>query len=188
MFSKGLGGLLLIALALRSSSAGAGTVAPPVPTDALEVPRVLTGATPTWFADRWQLANEVLQPNVPNNKLDDVALSIIAQWAHETARGQAEFCFNLGGWKARPGEHYFVGDDAGVPFRWTAYRDLPNAVADQLQRLHDRFPSAWALLVSQPTSSAWIEELGRKGYFQQKPADYARAWAMHRAELGRLVS
>ncbi len=183
MLSKGLGSLLLVALVLRSSSAGSAA-----PSSALEVPRIVTGNTPTWFRDRVQLANEVLQPNVPNNMLDDVVLSIVAQWAHETARGQSEFCFNLGGWKARPNDHYFVGDDAGVSFHWTAYPDLPNAVADQLQRLHDKFPTAWALLVAQPTSSAWIEELGRKGYYQQKPADYARAWAMHRAELGRLVS
>jgi hypothetical protein len=172
--------LLLAAMVLSSTSSS--------PASELEVPRVLTGATPTWFRDRLQLANEVLQPNVPNSVSDDVALSIVAQWAHETARGQAEFNFNLGGWKARPNDHYFVSDDAGVPFRWTSYGDLPNAVADQLERLHDRFPSAWALLLKQPTSSAWIEELGRKGYYQQKPADYARAWAMHRAELGRLVS
>lgn len=181
MLSKGLGSLLLLALVLRSSNAGSAA-------SELEVPRVVTGNTPTWLRDRVQLANEVLQPNVPNIVLDDVVLSIVAQWAHETARGQSEFNFNLGGWKARPGERYFVGDDAGVSFHWSAYRDLPNAVADQLQRLHDKFPSAWALLVAQPTSSAWIEELGRKGYYQQKPADYARAWAMHRAELGRLVS
>jgi len=176
-------GLALAALVL-SSSARSSTSAP----DPLEVPRVVTGATSSWFRDRLALAREVLQPNVPSNVLADVALSIVAQWAHETARGQSEFCFNLGGWKARPRDHYFVGDDAGVPFHWTAYRDLPNAVADQLERLHDRFPSAWKLLVAQPASSAWIEELGRAGYYQQKPADYARAWAMHRAELGRLVS
>ena len=176
-------GLALAAIVLSSSARGAAPASDP-----LEVPLVVTGATPTWFRDRIALAHEVLTPNVPSNVLDDVALSIVSQWAHETARGQSEFCFNLGGLKARPRDHFFVGDDRGVSFRWTAYRDLPNAVADQLERLHDRFPSAWALLVAQPTSSAWIEELGRKGYYQQKPADYARAWAMHRAELGRLVS
>jgi hypothetical protein len=175
-------GLALAALVLSSSARSS------APADPLEVPRVVTGATPSWFRDRMALALEVLKPNVPSNVLDDVALSIVAQWAHETARGQSEFCFNLGGWRARPRDHFFVGDDRGVSFHWTAYRDLPNAVADQLERLHDRFPTAWKLLVAQPTSSAWIEELGHSGYYQQKPADYARAWAMHRAELGRLVS
>jgi hypothetical protein len=172
-------GLALAALVLSSSGRAAA--------DPLEVPRVVTGATPTWFRDRLALAHEVLQPNVPNNVLDDVSLSIVAQWAHETARGKSEFCFNLGGWKARRGDHFFVGDDAGVSFHWTAYRDLPNAVADQLERLHDRFPKAWKLLVQQPASSAWIEELGRAGYYQQRADDYARAWAMHRLELGSLA-
>ncbi len=177
--------MLLVALLLREGAPG--TPAPPVSSPELERPRVVTGNTPTWFRDRLALAIEVLQPNVPNDVLGDVALSIVAQWAHETARGQSEFDFNLGGWKARKNDHYFTGDDAGVPFRWTAYRDLPNAVADQLQRLHDGFPSAWALLVAQPKSSAWVEELGRKGYYTQPPGDYARAWAMHRAELGALL-
>lgn len=175
-------GLALAALVLSSSARSS------TPADPLEVPRVVTGATSSWFRDRLALAHEVLAPNVPSNVLDDVALSIVSQWAHETARGQSEFCFNLGGWKARPRDHFFVGNDAGVSFHWTAYRDLPNAVADQLERLHDRFPKAWKLLVTEPANSAWIEELGRAGYYQQKPDDYARAWAMHRLELGRLVS
>lgn len=177
----------LVSLALAALVLGSGG-ASSAPTSDLEVPRVLTGATPTWFRDRLSLAVEVLTPNVPINVLGNVALSILAQWAHETARGQSEFNFNLGGWKARPRDHFFVADDAGVSFHWTAYRDLPNAVADQLERLHDRFPTAWAQLLAQPTSSAWVEELGRRGYYTQKPADYARAWAMHRAELGSLLS
>lgn len=177
MLSKAAGALLL-ALVLGSKNAGG-------PPNELEEPRVLTGKTPTWFADRYLLALEVLTPNVPGDAgtLNDVAISIVAQWAHETKRGQAEYNFNLGGWTARPNDHYFTALDAGVPFKWTSYHDLPNAVADQLQRLHDRYPSAWALLVANPKSSAWVEELGRKGYYTQRPGDYARAWAMHRAEL-----
>jgi hypothetical protein len=65
---------------------------------------------------------------------------------------------------------------------------LPNAVHDQLRRLHDRFPSAWALLLAEPTSSRWVEELGRKGYYTDKPGNYARAWAANRAELGVLAA
>jgi hypothetical protein len=169
--------------------------------DGLEVARVLTGGQPfgTWFGDRFALTLEVLRPNVPIDKLVDIALSIIAQWAHETARGAAEFNFNLGGWKARPGDRYFTAVDAQTGaelFRWTAYADLPNAVADQLQRLHDKFPSAWALLVGQPNTSAWVEELGRRGYYvppkgrslEQHIQAYARAWASNRAELGALAA
>lgn len=184
-----IGGLVLLALMLRNSSPG--TPAPPVAASANEVARTPTGNTPSWFADRYALALEVLTPNVPAAVLRDVTLSVVAQWAHETARGKSEFNFNLGGWMARKGEPYFTARDVlGAPGvrKWRAFRDLPNAVAQQLEALHDRFPSAWAKLVAQPTSSAWVEELGRKGYYEGTPAAYARAWAMNRAELGRLVS
>ena len=189
MHSKALGGMVLVALLLRGSSSG--TVAPPVSSSALEVPRVRSGATPSWFADRYALALEVLGPNVPAAVLRDVALSVVAQWAHETARGKSEFNFNLGGWRARKGQTYFTARDVlGDPgvWKWAAFRDLPNAVAKQLEQLHNIFPTAWAKLIAQPTTSAWIEELGRKGYFTAKPGAYVSAWAMHRAELGRLVS
>jgi hypothetical protein len=166
----------------------------------LEVERVLTGgqALPQWVGDRLRLALEVLGPNVPAPQLRDIALSVVAQWAHETARGGAEFNFNLGGWKARKQDRYFVARDAQTGaelFRWTAYDDLPNAVHDQLRRLHDSFPSAWAQLVAAPTTSAWVEELGRRRYYVAPPGttqeqhiqNYARAWATNRAELGRLA-
>lgn len=170
-------------------------------TDGREVARVLTGgqALPQWFGDRFQLAREVLGPNVPTQLVNDIALSVLAQWAHETARGRAEFNFNLGGWKARDTDRYFTARDAKTGaelFRWTAYADLPNAVHDQLRRLHDRYPSAWALLAAAPSTSAWVEDLGRLGYYlapagttqAQHIQNYVRAWATNRAELGRLVA
>lgn len=184
-----IGGLVLLALMLRNSNPG--TAAPPIAASANEVARTATGNTPSWFADRYALALEVLTPNVPAAVLRDVTLSVVAQWAHETARGKSEFNFNLGGWMARKGEPYFTARDVlGAPGvrKWRAFRDLPNAVAQQLEALHNRFPSAWAKLIAQPTSSAWVEELGRKGYYEGTPAAYARAWAMNRAELGRLVA
>lgn len=157
-----------------------------------EVPRVLTGGQPVqqWFAERFGLALEVLGPNVPPLLLRDIALSVVSQWAHETARGAAEFNFNLGGWRARQTDPYFVARDSGGSevFRWTAYGDLPNAVHDQLRRLHDRYPTAWALLLAEPNSSRWTEELGRRGYYTAKPENYARAWATNRAELGALAA
>ncbi len=183
MRSKLLAGLALVALMLASAR-------PSPAVDSLQVPRTLTGNTPSWFGDRYALALEVLNPNVPRNVLLDVTLSIVAQWAHETGRGRSEYNFNLGGWRARPTDRFFVSTDLrdSGQFHWTAYRDLPNAVADQLERLHDRFPTAWAKLLEQPTTSAWVEELGRKGYYTANPTAYAHAWAMHRLELGRLVS
>lgn len=185
MRSSLLGPIALVALLLSSS-----TSAPAAAPNPLEVPRVLTGNSASWFGDRYALALEVLAPNVPAPVLLDVTLSIMAQWAHESARGRAEFNFNMGGWRARAKDRFFVSTDIKDPgkFHWTAYRDLPNAVADQLERLHNTYPTAWAKLIAQPTTSAWVEELGAKGYYSAKPTAYAHAWAMHRAELGRLVS
>ena len=314
MRAGNLAPLLLLGLFMRSSGPSLPTPSASSDAPGLEVPRTLTGGQPfgQWFGDRFALALEVLRPNVPADKLTDIALSVVAQWAHETARGLSEFNFNLGGWHARPGEPFFSSRDqqtsafpvdasgrpmfgdafgshrgtdifapVGTPvlaivagtvradndpkggqvaylrapdgasyyyahlreyvgtfpravqagevigtvgttgnaqgktphlhfevhpqgdhetinpfpiltalhqqppvFRWTAYSDLPNALHDQLRRLHDRYPSAWALLVSEPNTSRWIEELGRKGYYTAKPANYARAWAANRAELG----
>lgn len=197
-----VGLVLLAAFVLRGSSATRGDVVPPAPGGSLEVPRVNTGAgadSRAWFAERFGLALEVLGPNVPETVLRPVALSIVAQWAHETNRGKSEFNFNLGGWRARKLDRFFVARDVKTGaelFRWTAYGDLPRAVADQLQRLHDTFPSAWKMLVATPHTSAWIEELGRKHYYVAPPgtsqaahiAAYARAWGMQRAELGRLIA
>lgn len=177
---------MLALLFLRSSSEL------PAPAPRLqpgEVARVRTGpdALGSWFASRFALALEVLRPNVPADKLRDVALSITAQWAHETGRGLKEFNFNLGGWTARRRDPFFTAKGAAASegiMRFTAYPDLATAVADQLQRLHDTYQSAWKLLVENPRSSAWVEELGRRGYYTASRDTYARAWAMHRAELG----
>ena len=196
-------GLALFVLQAAKSDEPQAPKTPALPSGrgANEVPRTLTGGQPLaqWFAERFGLALEVLGPNVPADRLRAIALAVVAQWAHETGRGRAEFCFNMGGWRARKSDPYFVARDVLTgqeKFRWTAYPDLPNAVHDQLRRLHDRFPSAWALLVAQPNSSAWIEELGRKGYYVAPPGtsqaqhiqNYARAWAANRAELGVLAA
>lgn len=192
--------LLLFGLLLSGSSRPR-ELAPTMPAvpggPGKEVPRVLTGGQPLreWFDARFALTLEVLRPNVPADKLNDIALSVVAQWAHETGRGKSEFNFNLGGWRARKRDAYFVARDVQTGaelFRWTAYADLPNAVQDQLKRLHDTFPSAWTLLVTEPYNSRWVEELGKRGYYVAPPGRtkeqhiraYVAAWGANRAELG----
>lgn len=186
--------LLLLRSSPSSSPAAPSPAAPSVPSSArgVEVQRVRTGPPmPQWFHERFGLALEVLAPNVDGLLLRQIALSVVAQWSHETARGKSEFCFNLGGWRARRRDNYFVARDVqsgAETFRWTAYPDLPNAVHDQLKRLHDTFPTAWAMLVREPHTSAWVEELGKRGYYTASRDAYARAWASNRAELGGLVA
>jgi hypothetical protein len=135
------------------------------------------------------LAMRGLEPPLVGELADRVALSLLAQWSHETGRGASEFNFNLGGWTARRRDNFHTAADrlsGKAGFKWTAYPDLPTAVDDQLKRLIVTYPTAWALLLANPESSEWIERLGRDGYYTARPADYARAWAMNRVELGRL--
>lgn len=186
---------LLALFLLRNVPAPATPPAPrPLPsTTGTEIARTRTGGQPLpeWFGERFGLALEnLVAAGVPDVMVRPVALSLLAQWAHETARGKSEFNFNLGGWRARKSDPFFVARDvmSGAElFRWTAYPDLPTAVADQIARLASRFPSAWKLLLAQPNSSAWVEELGRRGYYTANPQNYARAWAANRAELGVLA-
>lgn len=144
-----------------------------------------------WFRRRMALTVPALgglEPPLVGARADRVALSLVAQWAHETDRGRAEFNFNLGGWTARKRDDFHEAVDrlSQSHFRWTAYPDLPTAIEDQIRRLIIGFPGAWALLLAEPESSAWIEELGRRGYYTAPTAAYARAWAMQRTELGRV--
>lgn len=187
--------LVLLAFGNRSPGGGSAFPAPTPPTgmtSAIEVPRVQTGGTDQteWARSRYQLLLSMIRQSgyvFDDDLAADIALSLLAQWAHETGRGSAEYNYNLGGWRARKGDTYFTARDVQTPnsplFRWTAYPDLNAAMADQVMRLVKTFPSAAKLLIDEPKSSRWVEELGRKGYYGANPQAYARAWAMNRAEL-----
>ena len=183
--------LALLALFALSRS---GTSSKP---DALERPKVQTGGTDPneWARTRFEMLRltlATLSQSLSAADIRRVSLSILAQYAHETARGRNEFDFNLGGWNAAAGEPFFRAAGAADPgrpvFKFAAFDDLASAVRIQLERLRARFPSAVRLLVADPESSDWVEELGRRGYYTAKISDYARAWAMHRAELGTLLA
>jgi hypothetical protein len=176
----------------RSAPASRGASTPPVGTGR-QLPTTHTGESDfaLWTRERLALAVidlSALEPPVDADKIDDVATALVAQWAHETAKGRAEFNFNLGGWTARSGDDFHTANDSltGAAFRWTAYPDLPTAVEDQIKRLIVTFPSAWAMLLASPRSDGWIFELGRLNYYTASPADYARAWAALADEIRRL--
>lgn len=166
---------------------------PPGATPGREVPLTRTGEADltTWARRRLALTLAdfgTLEPPLQGAKADAVALSLLAQWAHETNRGASEFNFNLGGWTARRADTFHRANDRlsnAAGFRWTAYPDLPTAIEDQVRRLIQTYPTAWGLLLGAPESDAWILELGRRGYYTAEPADYSRAWRTQRADLGR---
>jgi hypothetical protein len=180
--------LLLLAFGGKGGSPGGGSFPASTPptgmTTSIEVPRIKTGGDnqTEWARSRYQMLLGMIRASgyVFDDALAaEIALSLLAQWAHETGRGSAEFNYNLGGWRARKGDTYFTARDVQTPgsaiYRWTAYPDLQTGMADQVMRLVKTFPSAAKLLLDEPKSSRWVEELGRKAY--------ARAWAMNRAEL-----
>lgn len=199
--------LVLAALLFRSATrpGDRGATTPRGLPPGNHVPRTPTGDADfiTWFRRRRALCIAVLRNMANENdlpdprlflsdrELDEVSLSILAQWAHETARGKSEFNFNLGGWRARRSDDFFTARDNLTPgtevFRWTAYPDLATAVDDQVHRLYRGFPNAFRSLLLEPGSSEWVEQLGRAGYYTADPREYARAWAMHRVELGGIA-
>lgn len=165
-------------------------------TSALEVPRVKTGGDDwrAWAKSRYDLLLQLIRASgyVPDDATaQEIALSVLAQWAHETARGKSEWNNNLGGWRARKRDTFFTARDLMTPhsplFRWTSYPDITTGMTDQLTRLVTTFPRASKLLLAEPKSSRWVEQLGRDGYYTAKPSAYARAWATNRAELKGVV-
>jgi hypothetical protein len=187
--------LALLWFGKQGPGGGSAFPAPTQPTgmtSAIEVPRVQTGGTDQteWARSRYQLLLTMIRQSgyvVDDDLAAEIALSLLAQWAHETGRGSAEYNYNLGGWRARKGDTYFTARDVQTPgsplYRWTAYPDLNSGMSDQVMRLVKTFPSAAKLLLDEPNSSRWVEELGRRGYYGANPQGYARAWAMNRAEL-----
>lgn len=195
--SKVLGLLLVMLLASKSQGRSSSSASPRVSTPPVgsgeHVPLQQTGGHDfaAWLRTRRALTVvdlAALDPPVDPAVIDDVAVALLAQWAHETGKGESEFNYNLGGWTARPGDNFHTANDrlSGSAFRWTAYPDLPTAIEDQVKRLIVGFPSAWALLLANPRSSAWIAELGRRGYYTANADDYAQAWLALVAEIRRL--
>lgn len=177
-----------------ASPAPPSTTQPTGTTSAKEVPRVQTGGKDrkVWAILRYETLLYLIQLSgyVPEpDRQKDIALSLLAQWAHECARGANEFNFNMGGWMARKGDEYFTARDVQsgkqTVHRWTSYPDLNTGMLDQIQRLFRTFPAAAKLLMEQPKNSRWVEQLGKSGYYSAPPSQYARAWAMNRAELAQ---
>jgi hypothetical protein len=148
------------------------------------VPLVGTGGGASWARTRLAALER-------HGVTGEIALSVLAQWAHETDSGRAEWNFNVG--NLRP-----VGNqpriDLGPAGFFRAYGTLDEGVSAYLALVQSgRYTPCWGLLNADPTSEDWIRCLGRLGYYCEHAAPcteteisaYARAWGAHRAVLGR---
>lgn len=116
----------------------------------------------------------------------DVALSIVAQWALETAYGSAEWNYNVGNVIATSTTEPQVKLDAGAgnPAYYRAYNSLDEAVASYIALVSGQhYAECWHLLQSAPTSDEWIRCMGKAGYYTASQDRYAAAWTGARAHL-----
>lgn len=170
------------------------TIAPRRSSSGACVPAVQTGGKDPalWIATRWAAAaDDFVRRGVPQRAAENGARGIVAQWAVETNNGRSEYCFNLGGWKAAAGEACFELPQGQTRelVRWAAFPSLQASVHEHIERLatRARFQRAFAAFVNNPTSEAWIFELGRSGYFGEDPAAYARAWRSRLSQIEELT-
>ena len=116
----------------------------------------------------------------PNPKLLSV---LVAQWAHETGRGESMLNYNFGGIKgvspsglsAAYRTHEGSGETARVTTdRFRAYRSATEGAVDYVRFLRARFPAA---LDAAQTGDAtgFVHELKRAGYFTDNEVDYTRS-------------
>lgn len=123
------------------------------------------------------------------SKRDAVARALLSQWAIESGFGKSEWNYNLGGWKAaksRPATLLRNGT-TGKLERWEAWPTVHASMADHVQRLRGRWPKVAAELEANPQSTAWVEALGRAGYYEEPPAEYAKSVAQARKTVEDLA-
>lgn len=116
----------------------------------------------------------------PNPKLLSV---LVAQWAHETGRGEAMLNYNFGGIKGSAPSglsavyrtHEGSGETARITSdRFRAYRSAGEGAADYVRFLRARFPAALGAAQA-GDASGFVHELKRSGYFTDNEESYARS-------------
>ena len=94
----------------------------------------------------------------------EVALSVVAHWAIETAWGKAEHNYNVGNirpWNAR--QAFFVLGNVGKFLAFDSVHEGVKAYASLLRA--GRYSRCLALLRASPRSPAWFQCLADSGYF-----------------------
>lgn len=122
-------------------------------------------------------------------KREAVARALLSQWGIETGFGKSEYNYNLGGWKAGKGKTAVLlrNGTTGKLERWEAWPTVHASMADHVARLRQRWPKAAELLEADPSSTAWVEALGRGGYYEEPPAEYAKSVARARQTVDKLA-
>lgn len=142
----------------------------------------------SWTRARLAQLRETLDAHrwpADESKRDAVARALLSQWAIESGFGKSEWNYNLGGWKAgksRPAVLLRNGT-TGKRERWEAWPTVHASMADHVERLRTRWPKVAAMLEADPSSTAWVEALGRGGYYEEPPAEYARSVARARQSV-----
>jgi hypothetical protein len=131
-------------------------------------------------------------------------LCLLAQWALETGRGAAMYCYNLGNVRHVPGDvrdwcllprvSEIVGgkevfyDHATSPSmcEFRAFSSLDEGAADYLATVRTDFASTWgALMTGDPRT--WVKALAAARYFTASEPRYEDAVASLVAEFDRAI-
>jgi hypothetical protein len=174
--AEALAVLVLLALVFSGDSHGH-TPSPPRPGPGPAGPskpkaRSWTGSAAAWTQSRYAEALKILEAqDLPLGvDAEEVATSVVAHWAIETAWGANEYNFNLGGIHAASGQPYFSALDAGVPTRFVAYGSLDEGIQAYADLLQARYKSCAVKLFVNPTAADWYVCLGSLGYYGHNPS------------------
>jgi hypothetical protein len=103
----------------------------------------------------------------------DVALAILAHWAHETGFGAGEWNYNvgnIGAFSPKVLQHPLPqagGPAAGNPTHFRAYRSLAEGAASYLALLRGSlYAGCYGILQASPLTDSWVRCLGQHGYYK----------------------
>lgn len=114
--------------------------------------------------------------------INDIALSVLTHWDIETASGQHEYNYNVGGIHALQGQQYFMSTDAGKKTTFCAYDSLTQGIADYFGFLsYKQYQSGLVALLMLPGDSNWIAEIGWAGYYGMDPVEMEQIYVARRA-------
>ena len=131
------------------------------------------GDSQSWAKQRFQAARDYLIATFGYDQptAKEIALSVLAHWALESANGAAEYNFNFGNVHATGNQTWFEGKDTNSKGRkyWAAFVSYASPI-DAIRAYFDllkssRYRDCAALLESSPNTADWFRCLGEKGYY-----------------------